>query len=80
VADGSGFQVEEEALYLIARAAGGSLRDALGILDQAAAYGNMVVTAENVHRIMGTVRDDLLDEAARALAAGRADRLLHLVA
>ncbi|SHJ25626.1 DNA polymerase III subunit gamma/tau [Desulfofundulus thermosubterraneus] len=80
VAAGAGFKVEEEALYLIARAADGGLRDALGILDQAAAYGNMVVTVDHVHRIMGTVRDDLLDEAARALAAGRADRLLHLVA
>jgi DNA polymerase-3 subunit gamma/tau len=80
VATGSGFQVEEEALYLIARAADGGLRDALGILDQAAAYGNMVVTVDHVHRIMGTVRDDLLDGAARDLAAGRVDRLLHLVA
>ncbi|MDQ0285206.1 DNA polymerase-3 subunit gamma/tau [Desulfofundulus luciae] len=80
VAAGAGFQVEEEALYLIARAADGGLRDALGILDQAAAYGNMVVAVDHVHRIMGTVRDDLLDGAARDLAAGRADRLLHLVA
>ncbi|RKO67976.1 DNA polymerase III subunit gamma/tau [Desulfofundulus salinus] len=80
VAAGAGFQVEEEALYLIARAADGGLRDALGILDQAAAYGNMVVTVDHVHRIMGTVRDDLLDGAAQNLAAGRADRLLHLVA
>ncbi|MGB9803790.1 DNA polymerase III subunit gamma/tau [Desulfofundulus sp.] len=80
VAAGAGFQVEEDALYLIARAADGGLRDALGILDQAAAYGNMVVTVDHVHRIMGTVREDLLDEAAQNLAAGRVDRLMHLVA
>jgi len=30
--------VEEEALELISRQAGGALRDALGLLDQAASY------------------------------------------
>lgn len=79
VAAQSGVQMEEEALLLIARAAGGSLRDALALLDQAAAYGNMVVTAEHVHRILGTVGEEAVRAAAQALVAGRADALLSQV-
>ncbi|WP_027717119.1 DNA polymerase III subunit gamma/tau [Desulfovirgula thermocuniculi] len=80
VAAQAGVELEEGALLLIARAAGGSLRDALALLDQAAAYGNMVVTAEHVHRILGTVEEEAVREAVRALVEGRADALLSQVA
>lgn len=80
VAAGAGLQVDEQALYLIARAADGGLRDALGILDQAAAFANMKVTAPAVHQVLGTVQHEVLDGIADALAAGRTDHLLRLLA
>ncbi|MDV3256678.1 MAG: DNA polymerase III subunit gamma/tau [Sphingomonas sp.] len=65
VAKAEGVEVEEEALHAIARAAEGSARDGLSILDQAIAHGEGRVTA-------GQVRD-MLGQADR----GRIRRLLE---
>ena len=46
-------QAEEEALALVARAAEGSVRDGLSILDQAIAHGHGVVTAVQVREMLG---------------------------
>ena len=69
VCDKASFQVEDEALKLIARAAEGGLRDALSMLDQAAAFGNKQITCANVHQILGTVPQEVLEEMAGALAS-----------
>ena len=53
VAQAEGAQVEPEALALIARAAEGSARDGLSILDQAIAHGAGAVTAEQVRAMLG---------------------------
>ncbi|OPY59179.1 MAG: DNA polymerase III subunit tau [Pelotomaculum sp. PtaU1.Bin035] len=79
VAAGAGIEVEEDALRLIARAAEGGLRDALSILDQGAALGEMRVTAGIVHDILGTVRADALSRMGGHLAAGEAGPALRLV-
>jgi DNA polymerase-3 subunit gamma/tau len=60
-------EVEPEALGMIARAAEGSARDGLSILDQAIAHGAGAVTAEQVRDMLG-----LADR-------GRIRRLLQLV-
>lgn len=80
VAAGAGLEVEEEALRLIARAAEGGLRDALSILDQGAAFGELKITAADVHNILGTVKIDALDRMAGHLAAGESGPALRLVA
>ena len=48
-----GVEVEDDALRMIARAAEGSARDGLSILDQAIAHGNGTVTAEQVRDMLG---------------------------
>ncbi len=48
-----GVEVEPEALALIARAAEGSARDGLSILDQAIAHGAGGVTADQVRAMLG---------------------------
>ncbi len=53
VSKAEGVEVEEEALALIARAAEGSARDGLSILDQAIAHGSGTVTAEQVRAMLG---------------------------
>ncbi len=53
VAKAEGVEVEPEALALIARAAEGSARDGLSILDQAIAHGAGAVTAEQVRAMLG---------------------------
>jgi len=53
VAAAEGVEVEPEALALIARAAEGSARDGLSILDQAISHGAGVVGAEQVRSMLG---------------------------
>ena len=53
VARAEGVDVEEEALQAIARAAEGSARDGLSILDQAIAHGEGRVTADQVRDMLG---------------------------
>jgi len=53
VAQAEGAAVESEALALIARAAEGSARDGLSILDQAIAHGSGTVTADQVRNMLG---------------------------
>ena len=53
VAEAEGVEVETEALALIARAAEGSARDGLSILDQAIAHGAGAVTADQVRNMLG---------------------------
>jgi DNA polymerase-3 subunit gamma/tau len=48
-----GVTVEPSALAMVARAAEGSVRDALSILDQAIAHGEGGVTAEEVRSMLG---------------------------
>jgi DNA polymerase-3 subunit gamma/tau len=67
VSKAEGVEVETEALGMIARAAEGSARDGLSILDQAIAHGAGAVTAEQVRDMLG-----LADR-------GRIRRLLQLV-
>jgi DNA polymerase-3 subunit gamma/tau len=53
VSRAEGVEVEEDALRMIARAAEGSARDGLSILDQAIAHGGGKVTAEQVRDMLG---------------------------
>ena len=67
---------EPAALSLLARAAAGSMRDALSLTDQAIAYGGGTVEAAAVEAMLGTVRRDYLFDLLDALAAQDGDALL----
>jgi len=67
---------EPAALNLLARAAAGSMRDALSLTDQAIAYGGGKVEAAAVEAMLGTVRRDYLFDLLDALAARNGDALL----
>ena len=72
-----GVAFESAGVRLIARAADGSMRDALSLLDQAVAYGAGMVTEGEVRAMLGTVDRsrvvDLLDAVAAHDAAGALD-------
>ena len=61
---------EKEALPLIARAAGGSMRDALSLLDQAIAHGAGRLAAAGVREMLGAVDETYLLRLLEALAGG----------
>jgi DNA polymerase-3 subunit gamma/tau len=46
---------EEPALWLLARAADGSMRDALSLTDQAIAFGNQTLSRADVGSMLGTI-------------------------
>jgi len=68
---------EPAALNLLARAAAGSMRDALSLTDQAIAYGGGAIEVAGVEVMLGTVRRDYLFDLLDALAATDADALMH---
>jgi len=71
---------EAAALKLLSRAADGSLRDGLSLLDQAIAFGNGLVGLETVSSMLGTVDQQPVDDILLALAAGDAEAVLKKVA
>ncbi len=58
---------EEEALKLLARAAHGSLRDGLSLLDQAIAHGGGRVEQQPVRAMLGSVEQEYLRDILAAL-------------
>ncbi|WP_029148836.1 DNA polymerase III subunit gamma/tau [Methylophilus sp. 5] len=69
---------EPPALQLIARAASGSMRDALSLTDQAIAYGNQSVRESDVRSMLGAIDQSYLYELLRALIANDAASLLNI--
>jgi DNA polymerase-3 subunit gamma/tau len=61
--------VDDAAVGMIARAASGSFRDALGTLDQLVAFGGNDVGLDEVLEMLGAADADLLFEAVDAVAA-----------
>jgi DNA polymerase-3 subunit gamma/tau len=62
IAAQEGIEVAETSLMVIARAAGGSFRDAIGILDQLATYSGGKISLQETLDILGAVQHDLLFE------------------
>jgi len=71
---------EAPALRLLARAADGSMRDALSLLDQAIAFGGGAVREAEVRSMLGTLERGQVLALLRALAAGDAAALLAVIA
>ena len=75
-----GIPFDTQALALLARAADGSMRDGLSLLDQAIAFGGGRVDTAEVGAMLGTVGRGLTLDLALALASGDGARLLAEVA
>ncbi|MGE5155184.1 MAG: DNA polymerase III subunit gamma/tau [Bdellovibrio bacteriovorus] len=71
-----GLDHEPAALGLLARAADGSMRDGLSLLDQAIAFGGGRVTEAEVRAMLGSLSGDLSFGLIAALAEGDAPGLL----
>ncbi|HEX7811713.1 MAG TPA: DNA polymerase III subunit gamma/tau, partial [Burkholderiales bacterium] len=76
VLDKEGVAFEIPALNLIARAAEGSMRDALSLLDQAIAHGAGKVEETSVREMLGVVDRGYLFAILKALIAGNGPALL----
>jgi DNA polymerase-3 subunit gamma/tau len=74
-----GIATEASALTLLARAADGSLRDALSLLDQAIAFGGGAIREVDVRAMLGSIEQTYIIELLAALAQGDAAALLDSV-
>ncbi len=67
---------EPNALHLIARAADGSMRDALSLTDQAIAYGGQTVNEAEVRAMLGAIDQSYLYQLINALLANDGGSLI----
>ena len=71
-----GFEVSEDALELVARRARGSMRDSQSLFDQLLAFSDGTVSAEDVHRMLGTAGDERLVNLFNAIVEQRPGEVL----
>ncbi|WP_256830645.1 DNA polymerase III subunit gamma/tau [Pseudomonas sp. Pse1] len=70
---------EDDALWLLGRAADGSMRDAMSLTDQAIAFGEGKVMAADVRAMLGTLDHGQVYDVLHALIEGDAKALLEAV-
>jgi DNA polymerase III subunit gamma/tau len=72
-------EADDSALKLLARAADGSMRDGLSLLDQAIVYGGGKVSAEDIQAMLGIVAQKPVEQLLAALNAGDANAILDTI-
>ncbi len=70
IAAQEGLKAEDAALSLIARRAGGSMRDAESLFDQVIAFAGEEITVLDVERTLGLVAAEAVERLASAVLAG----------
>jgi DNA polymerase-3 subunit gamma/tau len=78
ISDAEGIQISSPALSLVAKAADGSVRDSLTILDQLSSFSSEI-TEENVQDLLGMAEFGVLAEVSRALIEGNRVALIDAV-
>ena len=68
---------EEQALYVIGRAAEGGMRDALSILDQTISFSDEKVTLEDAMQVTGSLTYEMMDHYIQCCVAGDVERALE---
>ena len=71
---------DDEGLDILARAADGSMRDGLSLLDQSIAFGDGSVTGQEVRDMLGMIESHHVDAILRALAGQDGAGLIETVA
>ena len=79
IAASDGFALDAEAAPLVARAADGSLRDALSLLDRVRAFSDGAVTQQAVADVLGVPSVEVLLAVWEGLEAGDVARVLALL-
>jgi DNA polymerase III subunit gamma/tau len=72
-------KIEPGAVAVLARAAEGSVRDGLSLLEQAISYSGDVITDLQVRELLGVVAESVLDDLVNAISQQSAEGALSLV-
>jgi DNA polymerase-3 subunit gamma/tau len=73
-----GVPFDRDAVSLISRAAAGSMRDSLSLLDQAIAHGGGAVSAAGVGEMLGAIDQSYLLRLLESLAGGDAKEMIRI--
>ena len=80
IARSEGFSFDETGLAILSRAADGSMRDGLSLLDQSIAFGDGSVTGDEVRDMLGMIESHHVDAILLALAGNDGSALIDTVA
>ena len=80
IARSEGFSFDETGLAILSRAADGSMRDGLSLLDQSIAFGDGSVTGDEVRDMLGMIESHHVDAILLALAGNDGNALIDTVA
>jgi len=73
-----GIQYEDDALLIVAKAAKGSMRDALSVLDQAISYSNGSLKADQMLQMLGTIDGVILYKILECLSNNDGQALIKI--
>jgi DNA polymerase III subunit gamma/tau len=74
-----GMEADDDALAMIARRGGGSMRDAQSLLDQVLAFAGERLTVDKLHQLLGTATDDRVLALVDAMVAKDARKAFELL-
>ena len=74
-----GINSDDESLFLVAKAAEGSVRDGLTLLDQAIAHGGGKLVATEVKSLLGTIDDSLIYELVDSITDGKKENAFKIL-
>lgn len=71
IVENEGAQADDDALVLLARRAGGSMRDSQSLLEQLLAFSSGRITVESVHHMLGTAPGGRVESLVKAIVDGQ---------
>lgn len=72
-------KIDDKAVAIISRSAGGALRDALSVFDQVISFCGTDITSTDVISILGIVKEDLLSSMFECIEKNDSKNLLQIV-
>ncbi len=79
IAKAEKIKISKEAVAVVARHAEGSLRDAVGMLDQLSAYKEQKISEDEVAAFLGLPSSALVEQAADLIVAGDVSKVFEFV-
>lgn len=74
-----GFEIDDDALNIVVNASGGSMRDALSLLDQAVSSSTGKITGDYIRALLGLLPKDIIASVTENLARGDIQNILKTV-
>lgn len=71
--------IDEDALFLLAKKADGGMRDALSLMDQVISYGTEHITIDLVRNIFGLLSDEVYDKMMDFIREHQANEMVTLL-